>query len=132
MSYLVSESGAFLVSEGGAYFLTEDTRIPTMTDVMAACQELFQGIVVQRTLIDAATTYWIGKGAPLDSNDVTPILTAANVLNEDQTLAAYVPSTQLDYPTTLPSYPTGLPRFPDSNPAPDGWSVGIGGKVVFG
>jgi hypothetical protein len=102
-------------------------------DLLGAIDSLFPGIVVQETLIQAAETYWLAKGSPLDSSDVTAILTASNVLNAAQVEADYVPSTQPNYPTTLPTYPTGLPRFPDGYggmQAPDGWSIVAGGKVV--
>lgn len=102
-------------------------------DIVAACQNLFAGLVVQGTLVQAAEAQYLSKGAPLDSTDVTAILTAANVLNAAQKVAPYVPSTQADYPTVLPSYPTGLPRFPDSYggmEAPDGWNLTTIGQVV--
>lgn len=104
-------------------------------DVQGAVDVLFQGLVIQRTLRQAAETYYLDKGSPLDEDDVVPILAAANVLNADQALADYVPSTQPNYPASLPDYPTGLPRFPDTDggmQSPDGWCITTDGKVVFG
>lgn len=104
-------------------------------DLLGAIDSLFPGIVVQETLIQAAETRWLAKGAPLASNDVAGILAAANVLNAAQAVASYVPSLQPNYPGTLPAYPTGLPRFPDDlggMTAPDGWNITYDGKVVFG
>lgn len=99
-------------------------------DVQAAIDTLFPGIVFQSPLWRAAWDRANAKSAPLDSDDVTGILVAANVINAAQVRADYVPTTMESYPTTLPAYPTGLPRFADSNPDPRGWSIEVGGKVV--
>lgn len=102
-------------------------------DVQGAVDVLFQGLVLQGTLRQAAETYYLSVGRPLVAGDVTAIIAAANVLNAAQVAASYVPSTQPNYPSTLPSYPTGLQRFPDSDggmQSPDGWSIVQGGKVV--
>ena len=102
-------------------------------DVLAACQELFQGLVVQGPMISAAETRWLAKGAPLDSTDVAGILAAANVINAATVLCDFMPSTEPNYPTSLPAYPTKLPRYPDGYggmSTPDGWNLMVGGKVV--
>ncbi len=142
-SFLEDQDGsALMLSEGGLYYLvTEDYVAPDNPDagpghmgdydVLAAVDILFQGLVVQRPLIDAAWNRWYAKNAPLDSSDIPGILAAANVLNEATALASYVPSTEPDYPLELPDYPDHIQRFADSNPAPDGWSIETNGKVVF-
>lgn len=99
-------------------------------DLLGAIDTLFPGVVVQNNLIDAAFARFQAKGAPLDSSDVTGILTAANSL--DQGGASYVPTTPAKYGTALPTYPTGLKRFPDSNEARDGWSIVNAGAAVEG
>ena len=110
-----------------------DYLLMTSYDVQGAVDVLFQGLVIQRTLRQAAETYWLSAGRPLVAGDVTAIIAAANVLNAAQAVAGYVPSTQPDYPTALPAYPTELPRFPDDHggmQSPDGWSISSDGKVV--
>jgi len=102
-------------------------------DLLGAIDSLFPGIVVQGTLISAAETRWLAKGAPLTSADVTGILAAANVLNAATVEATFAPTTQPNYPTSLPAYPTKMPRYPDAYggmTTPDGWNLTVGGKVV--
>lgn len=99
-------------------------------DIVATLQTIMPGLVVQETMVDAASTLYASQGS-LSSGDVTTILTNANTLNAAAAEPDYVPTTQEDYPTTLPDYPTGMPRFADSNPCPtDGWSIDDGGQVV--
>jgi hypothetical protein len=99
-------------------------------DLLSAIDILFPGLVVQRSLWDAAEARFVSKGSPLDSTDVTPILAVVNTFDQDG--AGYMPSGPGVYPLALPTYPTSMPRFPDSNPPPDGWSIMGNGPVVFG
>jgi len=100
-------------------------------DLLAACQSIFQGLVVQENMLAAAQAL----GRPITSADVTTILTNANVLNAATVEASFAPTTEPNYPTSLPAFPTKMPRFPDANggmTTPDGWNLTWMGKVVEG
>lgn len=102
-------------------------------DLLGAIDTLFQGIVVQPPLVQAAYTQWVAKGSALDTTDVVIILTAANVLIAAQTGADYMPTTEPAYPTALPTFPDALPRYPDAYggmSSPDGWVITRGNTVV--
>src|SRR6185436_15939430 len=60
-------------------------------DVQGAVDILFPGLVIQRSLRDAAEQYYILVGRPLVPEDVPAILALANELNAEQELAGYVP-----------------------------------------
>ena len=98
-------------------------------DLQSALDTLMPGVVLQRSLLDAAAARYQAKGfVRLTQSDVTTILAATNTL--DQGGASYVPTTVTPYPGALPLLPAGLKRFADSNPAPsDGWSIDQGASV---
>jgi len=115
------------------YFVVEVPQPPADYDVQAAVDILFQGLVIQRPLREAAATYCATVGRALNTGDVSAILAAANVLNAAQTGADYMPTTEPAYPTTLPTFPDALPRYPDAYggmSSPDGWVITRGNTVV--
>lgn len=92
-------------------------------DIQGAVETLIPGVVMQRSLLDAAGQQYAAKGyAPLAAADVPTILANANNLDLASAPARYMPTTPPVYPAAPPPYPTKLPRIADSNPDPfDKW-----------
>lgn len=128
-------------------------------DLAGALQALLPGVVVQRSLVDAAAAQYAANGyTPLTQAQALACLTAANALDQpDMAVAGPAfddPTTATPYPATPPGtiplpngtfegtanlYPVPavlmtLPRFPDSNPEPRDLlsSTGADPRVVGG